>query len=129
MGRSIVTLALVVAFAVLVALNIGFTTSVNLFGSRLDDVPVISVAALSFAVGVVCTLIFSIGRSLRRRQVRGLAEREKTLADDARASKSSSAAVERVAGRRKPAVEAPERPAGGGRTIRSRLRDAFARRS
>ena len=136
MGRSIVTLALVVAFAVLVALNIGFTTSVNLFGNRLDDVPVVSVAALSFAVGVVCTLIFSIGRSLRRRQVRGLAdrdralsEREKTLADEARAAKSSATAEERRAGRRKPAVEAPERPAGGGRTIRSRLRDAFARRS
>ena len=77
MGRSIVTLALVVVFAVLVALNIGFTTSVNLFGSRLDDVPVVSVAALSFAVGVVCSLIFFIGRSLRRREVRGLADRDR----------------------------------------------------
>jgi peptidoglycan/LPS O-acetylase OafA/YrhL len=49
MGRVIVTVVVVVVFAVLVALNIGFTTSVNLFGNRFDNVPVVSVAALSFA--------------------------------------------------------------------------------
>ena len=136
MGGSILTLALVVVFAVLVALNIGYTTSVNLFGNRIDEVPVVTVAALSFAVGVAGSLLFFLGRSLRRRQVRGLAdrdralsEREKTLADDARASKSSSTAEARREGRREPAVEAPDQPAGGGRTLLSRLRDAFGRRS
>ncbi len=39
MGRIIVTLALVVVFVVLVALNIGFTTSVNLFGNRFEMCP------------------------------------------------------------------------------------------
>jgi hypothetical protein len=53
MARIIVTVILVVVLAVLVSMNLGFTTSVNLFGTRFDSVSVVAVAALSFAVGVV----------------------------------------------------------------------------
>ncbi|MCX7030217.1 MAG: LapA family protein [Spirochaetes bacterium] len=136
MGRIIVTVALVVVFAVLVALNIGFTTSVNLFGNRLDNVPVVSVAALSFAVGVICSLFIYIGRSLHHRQKRGLAdrdrdlaEREKTLAHRQagakRAPKSPPAPdAPRESGGRE-VVDEPDNPAGGGRKVLAKILDFF----
>jgi uncharacterized integral membrane protein len=140
MGRIIVTVALVIVFAVLVALNIGFTTSVNLFGNRLDNVPVVSVAALSFALGFICSLFIYIGRSLHRRKKRGLAdrdknltEREKALADRQasakRASKSPPAPdAPRESGRRE-VVDEPDNPAGGGRKVLAKILDFFRPRS
>jgi uncharacterized integral membrane protein len=136
MGRIIVTVVLVVVFAVFVALNIGFTTSVNLFGSRFDDVPVVSVVALSFAAGVVCSLFIYIGRTLHRREKRGLAdrdrvlaEREKTLARRQAGAKQAPSSppepdIPRNSGRQEIAG-GPERSAERGRTILEKLRDFF----
>ncbi len=81
MGRIIVTVVLVVVLAVLVSMNLRFTTSVNLFGYRFDGVSVVAVAALSFAVGVVYSLFIYIGRFLHRRARRGLASRDRVLAE------------------------------------------------
>jgi len=136
MGRIIVTVVLVVVFAVFVALNIGFTTSVNLFGRRFDDVQVVSVVALSFAAGVVCSLFIYIGRSLNRREKRGLAdrdrvlaEREKTLARRQAGAKPAPKSppepdIPRKSGRQEIAGE-PESSAKRGRTILEKLRDFF----
>ena len=114
MGRIIVTVVLVVVFAVFVALNAGFTTSVNLFGSRFDDVQVVSVAALSFAAGVVCSLFIYLGRSLHRREKRRLTDRDRDRAEH-----------EKTLARRQEAADVPEGSAERGRTFLERLRDFF----
>jgi uncharacterized integral membrane protein len=140
MGRVIVAVVVVVVFAVLVALNIGFTTSVNLFGNRFDNVPVVSVAALSFALGFICSLFIYIGRSLHRRKERGLAdrdrdltEREKALADKQagakRASKSPPEPDAPRKGGRQEVVDEPDSPADGGQTVLTKILDFFRPRS
>lgn len=97
MIRIIVSVVLLVLLVVLVVMNVGFTTSVNLFGTRFEAVPVVAVAALSFALGVVYSLFIYVGRFLHGRakqriatKKQSLAEREKAL--DARESEREAAA-------------------------------------
>ncbi|MFZ2914813.1 MAG: LapA family protein, partial [Rectinemataceae bacterium] len=87
MVQIIVSLILLILLAVLVSLNLVFSTSVNLFGARLDNVSVVAVSALSFAFGILYSLFIYLGRYMHRRKTRGLAakdldikEREKQLA-------------------------------------------------
>jgi hypothetical protein len=81
MGRIIVTVILVVVLAVLVSMNLGFTTTVNLFGTKFENVSVVAVAALSFALGVVYSLVIYISKFLRRRAKRGLVNRDRHLTE------------------------------------------------
>ena len=131
MVRIIVTVVLVVVLAVLVSLNLGFTTSVNLFGSRFDNVSVMAVAALSFAAGLVYSLFIYVGRFLHRRAKRGLASRDRDLAERERELANSQAGADqapdasppqdapqkrpRIDGRRE-AADDPNSPAAGGRS-------------
>lgn len=88
MVRIIVTIVLVVLLAVLIAMNMPFKAEVNLFGARFTDVPVVAVAALSFALGIVYSLFIYLTRFLRRRaknsmdtKKRSISEREQMLAE------------------------------------------------
>lgn len=96
MGRIIVTVILVVVLAVIVSLNLGFTTSVNLFGTRCDNVSVVAVAALSFALGVVYSLFIYFGRFLHRRAKRGLADRNRDLTERERELVNRQAGADRA---------------------------------
>ncbi len=87
MVRIIVTVVLVVLLTVLVAMNMSSRSDFNLYGIQFKDVPVIVVAALSFALGIVFSLFLYFLRFLRRRaknsmdmRRKGLSEREKQLA-------------------------------------------------
>jgi uncharacterized integral membrane protein len=79
MGRIIATVITVVVLAVLVSMNLAFSTSVNLFGRKFDNVSVVAVAALSFALGVVYSLFIGIGIFMHQRRKRELAGRDKRL--------------------------------------------------
>ena len=79
MGRIITTVITVVVLAVLVSMNLGFMTSVNLFGRKFESVSVVAVAALSFALGVVYSLFIGIGIFLHQRKKRALAGRDRRL--------------------------------------------------
>lgn len=81
MVRIIVSVVLLVLLAVLVALNIGFTASVDLFGARFDNVPVVAIAALCFALGIVYSLLLYAGRFLNRRAREQLATKKKSVAE------------------------------------------------
>jgi uncharacterized membrane protein YciS (DUF1049 family) len=103
MVRIIVSVVLLVLLAVLVSLNIGYTTSVNLFGAHVfSAVSIVAVAALSFAFGIVYSCFIYIGTYLRRKAKRELATkgqsmkvREKQLdsreADSEHAAKAAAA--------------------------------------
>jgi uncharacterized membrane protein YdfJ with MMPL/SSD domain len=140
MARIIVTVILVVVLAVLVSMNLGFTTSVNIFGTRFDNVSVVAVAALSFAVGVVYSLFIYIGRFLHRRAKRGLATRDRDLAERERdlASRHADAdrapatvesktrpAAEGAVGAEKEAADEPDNPAGKSRSVLAKFLDYF----
>lgn len=108
MVRIIVTVVLLVLLAVLVSLNIGYTTSVSLLGARIvDNVSIVAVSALSFAFGIVYSLFIYLGGYLHRKTKRDLAikgrnmkEREKQLesreADNEQAVKSAAAVDSRA---------------------------------
>jgi len=81
MGRIITTVITVVVLAILVSLNLAFSTSVNLFGRKFDNVSVVAVAALSFALGVVYSLFIGIGIFLHQRKKRALAGRDRRLTE------------------------------------------------
>jgi uncharacterized integral membrane protein len=81
MGRIIATVITVVVLAVLVSMNLGFATSVNLFGRKFDNVSVVAVAALSFALGVVYSLFIGIGMLMHQRKKRALDGRDRRLTE------------------------------------------------
>ena len=94
--RIIVSAILLVLLAVLVAFNTQFTTSVSVFGVRFDGLPMIAVALVSFAFGIIYSLFLYVSGYLHRKSRQGLetkgkalAQRERDLA--ARESATSSA--------------------------------------
>lgn len=81
MARIIVSMLLLVVLAVLVSFNLGFTTSVSLFGARFDQVPVMAVALLSFALGVLFSLVLYVGHFLHTRKREALVKRHKEISE------------------------------------------------
>jgi uncharacterized integral membrane protein len=62
MFRVILSIVLLVILVVLIVLNLGFTTSFNLFGWKFEDIPVTAVALVAFAVGVLYSFAYYLGR-------------------------------------------------------------------
>ena len=121
MGRIITTVITVVVLAVLVSMNLGFATSVNLFGRKFDNVSVVAVAALSFALGVVYSLFIGIGIFLHQRKKRALAGRDRRLTERETelAKRQKEAELVPVVSKEKNGIS-PVRP-----SWRARLRELF----
>ena len=62
MFRVILSIALLVILIVLIVLNLGYTTSFNLFGWKFQEIPVTAVALVAFAVGVLYSFAYYLGR-------------------------------------------------------------------
>jgi uncharacterized integral membrane protein len=62
MFRVILSIVLLVILVVLIVLNLGFTTSFNLFGWKFEQIPVTAVALVAFAVGVLYSFAYYLGR-------------------------------------------------------------------
>jgi len=130
MVRIIVSMVLLVVLAVLVSFNLGFTTSVSLFGARFEQVPVMAVALLSFAMGVVYSLFLYIGRFLQTRKREDLArrhkevsERERKIAErESEAGRAAEVAAQNEAAA--PSADSVEKP-GPARTWRERFSRFF----
>ncbi len=96
MVRVVISALLLVLLAVLVPFNLGFTSTFSLFGLRFEQVPIIAIALLSFAAGVLYSLVLYLGRFLNERRRKdiatrheALAKREKEVADRAAAQESA----------------------------------------
>ena len=79
MGRIIFSVALLLVLVVLIVMNLGPSTPINLFGARFQNVPVVAVAMLSFAVGLVYSLFLYIGQYLHRASRDRLAQRHRDV--------------------------------------------------
>ncbi len=66
MFRVILSIVLLVIVVVLIVLNLGYTSSFNLFGWKFEEIPVTAVALVSFAVGVLYSFAYYLGRYLNR---------------------------------------------------------------
>jgi uncharacterized integral membrane protein len=66
MFRVILSIVVLVILVVLIVLNLGYTTSFNLFGWKFEEIPVTAVALVSFAVGVLYSFAYYLGRYLSK---------------------------------------------------------------
>jgi uncharacterized integral membrane protein len=66
MFRVILSIVLLVVLVVLIVLNLGYTTSFNLFGWKFESIPVTAVALVSFAVGILYSFAYYFGRYLNK---------------------------------------------------------------
>ena len=131
MVRIIVSMLLLVVLAVLVSFNLGFTTSVSLFGARFDQVPVMAVALLSFATGVLYSLFLYIGRFLHSRKREHLARRDKEISErerklaerESEAGQAATTAAQEEAAHA--ALESSEKSGPAKRTWRERFSRFF----
>jgi uncharacterized integral membrane protein len=120
MVRIIVSVVFIVLLAVFVSMNLGFTASVNLFGARFNNVSVVAVAALSFALGIVYSLIIYVGRFFKHRAKQELATRKKSLTEREKQIASRGTTAE-GAPEPAPAAAEPQIPARGIRAAASRF--------
>ena len=134
MARLIAILVLLVILAILIALNLPYRTTVDIFGWRLEDAPSIIVIIASVALGIVVSIAVYVVSHLGKRRkhklktrtavaeerVRELGEGEKTQGriDEPGAAKprvSAEAGPEPAAAADR---EAPARPTGFGGRLR-----------
>lgn len=94
MGRIVFSVILLVLLTVLIVMNLGPTTTVNLFGARFQSVPVVAVAMLSFALGVVYSLLLYIGQYFHRASRQRLAKRHQDVTERERKLASSTGGPE-----------------------------------
>src|SRR6056297_1536067 len=98
----IVLLAVVVAF---VALNVPYSTSINLFGYMFEDISTVAVVLVAFIVGIIYSFFYYIlnffyksGRKKDREHRRKAKDMEKELKDKERQLKSKNLdTVEQIA--------------------------------
>ena len=79
MGRIIFSVVLLVVLTVLIVMNLGPTTPVNLFGAKFANIPVVAVAMLSFVLGVVYSLFLYVGQYIHRSSRERLAKRHRDV--------------------------------------------------
>jgi hypothetical protein len=114
MVRIVVSVVLLVALAILVSLNLGVTAAINLFGARVEGVPVVAIALLSFAVGVVYSLFLYVAQFLHGRKKKALDARHKEVTERERAVTAREEEAKRTA--EKPDAAASAEQGGERRT-------------
>ncbi len=130
MFRVILSIVLLVILVILIVLNLGYTTSFNLFGWKFEELPVTAVALVAFAVGVLYSFAYYLGRyfskisksKFRKRgeQVKAreqeLKEMEKELVGQAEDIQESQSQLQTHAGD----LEAPSAPSPAAKSKGSR---------
>ena len=124
MFRVILSIVLLVVLGVMIVLNLGYTTSFNLFGWKFEEIPVTAVALVSFAVGVLYSFAYYLGRyfskiSKAKSRKRGeqVKIREQELKEEERVLVEKADDVEEA--KRQPQTSAGE-PEGGKTSRRKR---------
>ncbi len=130
MARIIITVIFLIAIAVLIILNIGSNAPVNVFGWKVEEMPVSVVAIVSFVVGVLYSFIFYLMSYIERGRRDRMDKRKKKLKSQEAELKSREQEVGQLAEetkkqmesarktQSKPASDAvtPSAPAGSGRS-------------
>jgi len=80
----IILLAIVVAF---VALNVGYTTSINLFGYMFSDISTVAVTLVAFIVGIIYSFFYYVLNYFNKSGKQKIRERSKKAKDKEKALK------------------------------------------
>ena len=68
MARLIVSIVFFIILAVFVALNVGFDTSINLFGFKVEEISVVAVILGAMAVGILYSFSLYLSSYLARQR-------------------------------------------------------------
>jgi len=121
MFRVILSIVLLVILVVLIVLNLGYTTSFNLFGWKFEEIPVTAIALVSFAVGVLYSFAYYLGRYFSkiskakfRKRGEQVKTRERELKKEARVlSEKTVEKAEDIDGEKPQPQTSAGRPEGG----------------
>ncbi len=121
MFRVILSIVLLVVLVVLIVLNLGYTTSFNLFGWKFEEIPATAVALVSFAVGVLYSFAYYLGhyfskisKTKFRKRGEQVKAREQELKEKERELVDKTDDIEEV----KPQPQTSAAVPGGGKTSR-----------
>jgi uncharacterized integral membrane protein len=132
MFRVILSIILLVILVVLIVLNLGYSTSFNLFGWKFEEIPVTAVALVAFAVGVLYSFAYYLSRYFSKiskskfrkkgEQVKAreqeLKEKERELVEQVEGIEQSQARLQTSAGDSEGGL--PEAPASKGKGSRKK---------
>ena len=132
MIRLIFSIVFLVILAVFIALNARFTTDVNLFGYRLESIPVVAVVLLTLVVGVLYSFgLYLITFFSRRRadklkdRKRENEEKEKILKTQEQKLKTAQASLKQsTEDSAQPGEESPERKSGNRPSVKKTKKKA-----
>jgi uncharacterized integral membrane protein len=93
MGRIIFSIVSLIAFAVIVVMNIGTNSSFNLFGWEFADVPVIVIAILSFVAGALYSFVYYLAGYFARSRKQKLAMQKEQLKSQQQTMKTKDASL------------------------------------
>jgi uncharacterized integral membrane protein len=119
MGRVLFSVILLVVLIVFIVLNLGPTTSLNLFGARFQSVPVVAIALLSFVLGVIYSFALYVGQHFRKASHQRLEKRHQEVQERERKLAAAEDAALRQP--RQTPREAPADPTKPTRRVRSAL--------
>jgi uncharacterized integral membrane protein len=114
MVRIVVSVVLLVALALLVIFNLGVTATINLFGAHMEGVPVVAIALLSFAVGVVYSLFLYVAQFMHGRKRKALDAKDRDITERERALTAREEEARRAAEKAGAAEPAAQGGAQGG---------------
>ena len=93
MGRIIFSIISLIAFAVIVVMNIGTVTSFNLFGWQFAEVPVVVLAIVSFVVGALYSFVYYISHYFAKSRKEKLTVQKQQLKSQEQTIKSKDASL------------------------------------
>lgn len=86
MIRLVIHILLLAIVVVFVALNVGYTTSINLFGYMFEDISTVAVSLIAFIVGIIYSFFYYIlnyfyksGKKKARERSKQTKDKEKKL--------------------------------------------------
>jgi uncharacterized integral membrane protein len=110
MARIIITVVFLIAIAILIILNIGSNAPVNVFGWKVEEMPVSVVAIVSFVAGVVYSFIFYLMSYIERGRRERMDKKKRKLKSQEADLKSREQEVDQLAEETKKQMETARKP-------------------
>lgn len=79
MGRIIFSIVSLVVLSIVIVMNAGSTTAFNLLGWRVEEVPVVVIAIVSFVGGAIYSFVFYVSHYVARTRKEKLAMQKQRL--------------------------------------------------
>jgi uncharacterized integral membrane protein len=117
MARIILSIIFIIVIVLFVSFNVRNTTSLSLFGKPIEDVSVVSVALISFVVGILYSFVFYAASYFSKQRRGRIKAQEQLTRIKGKEIKEREKKLEK-AGERKgggaPATPAPQGESSGG---------------